>query len=109
MILTTIFLDTLPIFFNHSLAHLTWEVVEGSHFERPSRSIDAFVMPKLLILIGIVLIAVGLAWLVGERFGLGRLPGDILIERGNTKIYLPLMTSLVISVVLSLIFWFFSR
>jgi len=66
-------------------------------------------MPKLLILLGIVLIAVGLAWLAGERLGLGRLPGDIVIERGNVRIYLPLMTSLIVSVVLSLAFWFFSR
>ena len=66
-------------------------------------------MPKALILIGIVLIAVGLAWLVGERFGLGRLPGDIVIERGNTRIYIPIMTSLIISVLLSLILWLVGR
>ena len=47
--------------------------------------------------------------LAGERLGLGRLPGDFLIERGNVKIYIPLMTSLIVSVVLSLLFWFFGR
>ena len=66
-------------------------------------------MPKLLILIGIVLIAVGLAWLAGERLGLVRLPGDIVIERENVRIYIPLMTSLIVSVVLSVVFWLFSR
>ncbi len=66
-------------------------------------------MPKLLILVGIVLIAVGLAWLAGERLGLGRLPGDIVIERENVRIYIPLMTSLIVSVVLSLVFWLFTR
>ncbi len=66
-------------------------------------------MPKLLIIAGIILIAVGLAWLVGERMGLGRLPGDIVIERGNTRIYLPLGTSVLISVVLTLLFWLFGR
>jgi len=66
-------------------------------------------MPKLLIVIGIVLIAVGLAWLAGERLGLGRLPGDIVIERENVRIYIPLMTSLIVSVVLTLVYWFFSR
>jgi Protein of unknown function (DUF2905) len=66
-------------------------------------------MPKLLIILGIVLITVGLVWLVGERFGLGRLPGDIVIEREGVRIYIPLMTSLIVSVVLSLAFWFFSR
>jgi Protein of unknown function (DUF2905) len=66
-------------------------------------------MPKLLIVLGIVLIAVGLAWLLGERLGLGRLPGDIVIERENVRIYIPLMTSLIVSVVLSLLFWLFTR
>jgi Protein of unknown function (DUF2905) len=66
-------------------------------------------MPKLLIIAGIVLIAVGLAWLAGERLGLGRLPGDILIERDNVRIYIPLMTSLIVSVLLSLAFWLLSR
>ena len=66
-------------------------------------------MPKLLIIIGIILIAIGLAWFVGERLGLGRLPGDFVIERGNTRIYLPLTTSIVVSVLLTLLFWFFNR
>ena len=43
-------------------------------------------MPKVLIIIGIILIAVGLAWLAGERLGLGRLPGDYVFERGNVRI-----------------------
>lgn len=66
-------------------------------------------MPKILIIIGIILIAVGLAWLAGERLGLGRLPGDFVVERGNVRIYIPVMTSLIISIVLSLLFWLFGR
>jgi hypothetical protein len=66
-------------------------------------------MPKLIIIAGIVLIAVGLAWLAGERLGLGRLPGDFVIERENVRLYIPLTTSLIVSVVLSLALWFFSR
>ncbi len=73
------------------------------------RSGGGVLMPKILILLGIVLIAVGVAWLLGERLGLGRLPGDIVIEREGLRIYLPLMTSLIISLVLSLVFWFLSR
>ncbi len=65
--------------------------------------------PKILILLGIVLIAVGLAWLLGERLGLGRLPGDIVVEREGLRIYLPLTTSLLISLILSLLLWFLSR
>jgi hypothetical protein len=66
-------------------------------------------MPKLLIGAGVVLILVGLAWLVGERIGLGRLPGDIIIERGNFRFYLPIATSLIISIVLSIALWLFNR
>jgi hypothetical protein len=66
-------------------------------------------MAKVLILIGLALIVVGLIWLAGERLGLGRLPGDIVVERESFKLYLPLMTSLIVSVVLSLLLWLFSR
>ena len=66
-------------------------------------------MPKALIHAGIVLIAIGLAWLAGERLGLGRLPGDFVFERGNLRIYFPLATSILISVVLSLLVWLFGR
>jgi hypothetical protein len=66
-------------------------------------------MPKTLILIGIVLIAAGLVWLLAERLGLGRLPGDIVIERGSMRIYIPLMTSLVVSIVLGVVFWLLGR
>ncbi|HMK90850.1 MAG TPA: DUF2905 domain-containing protein [Methylocystis sp.] len=66
-------------------------------------------MPKLLIVIGAVLILVGLLWLVGERFGLGRLPGDFVFERGNFRFYFPLATSLILSVALSLALYFFKR
>lgn len=66
-------------------------------------------MAKILIILGIVLIAFGLAWLAGERLGLGRLPGDIVIERDGLRIYLPLTTCLIVSLVLSLVLWFFGR
>jgi hypothetical protein len=66
-------------------------------------------MPKLLIGAGLVLIVVGLAWLVGERFGLGRLPGDIVVERGNVRFYVPITTSLIVSVALSLALWLLNR
>jgi hypothetical protein len=57
---------------------------------------------KALIVLGAVLIAAG-------RLGLGHLPGDIVIERGNFRLYLPLGTSLLVSVVLTLIFWVLGR
>ncbi|HSM41930.1 MAG TPA: DUF2905 domain-containing protein [Afifellaceae bacterium] len=66
-------------------------------------------MAKILIVAGIALLVAGLLWMAGERIGLGRLPGDFVIERGSTRIYLPLMTSIIVSVVLSLLFWLFNR
>lgn len=65
--------------------------------------------PKLLILAGLALIALGLLWMIGERFGLGRLPGDMIFERGNLRVYFPLATSLLLSVALSLLLWFLNR
>ena len=66
-------------------------------------------MGKVLIFVGLALAVLGAIWLVGERLGLGRLPGDIVIEREGLRIYLPLMTSLIVSVGLSLLLWLFGR
>lgn len=66
-------------------------------------------MPKLLIALGLALIAAGLLWALGERLGLGRLPGDIMFERGNLRVYIPLATSLLVSVALSVVFWLVNR
>lgn len=66
-------------------------------------------MAKFLIIAGLVMVGLGLLWMVGERFGLGRLPGDIVVERGNFKFYFPLATSLILSVAVSLLLWFFDR
>ena len=64
---------------------------------------------RLLIVAGLVLLAGGLLWPVLTRLGLGRLPGDIAIERGNYRFYFPIVTSLVVSVALTLLFWLFRR
>lgn len=64
---------------------------------------------KALIVVGAVLIGAGLLWLVGSRLGLGHLPGDIVIERENFRLTLPLGTCLLISVVLSVAFWLIGR
>ena len=66
-------------------------------------------MSKLLITVGIVLIIAGIAWPLLQKAGLGRLPGDIVIERENLKLYIPLMTSLIVSAVLTLILWLIGR
>ncbi len=66
-------------------------------------------MSRALIIFGIVLVAAGLLWPFIGRLGLGRLPGDIVIERPGFSFYFPLMTSLIISVVLSVILWLVNR
>jgi hypothetical protein len=66
-------------------------------------------MSRALIIFGIVLIAIGLLWPVISKLGLGLLPGDIVIEHQNFRLYVPIATSLIISVVLSLLLWLFNR
>jgi Protein of unknown function (DUF2905) len=66
-------------------------------------------MARFLIVLGLVILVAGLLWPYLSKLGLGRLPGDIVIERENITFYVPLATGLLLSVVLSLIFWIASR
>jgi hypothetical protein len=65
---------------------------------------------RILIVTGAVLLIAGIAITVLERFtGLGRLPGDIAYRRGNFTFYFPWVTSLVLSLLLTAVMWFFGR
>lgn len=66
-------------------------------------------MSRTLIILGIVMIAVGLLWPWLTRLGLGRLPGDIVIERDKFRFYFPITTSILISLLLTLLFWLFRK
>ena len=66
-------------------------------------------MQKLLISLGVILIVVGLLWPWLQKSGLGRLPGDIVVEKENFSFYFPIVTSIIVSIVLTLLIWFFSR
>ncbi len=66
-------------------------------------------MGKLFIVIGTVLIIVGILLETGVSLPLGRLPGDLRFESGNSKVYIPITSSLLISVVLSLIIYLVRR
>jgi Protein of unknown function (DUF2905) len=66
-------------------------------------------MQRLLIGIGLVLVLAGIAWPLLSRIGLGRLPGDIVIQRGSTSFYFPLVTCIVVSLVLSAVMWLLNR
>jgi hypothetical protein len=64
-------------------------------------------MSRLLIIAGVVLLAIGLLMKLGVP--LGRLPGDIVIRRDNSTFYIPIVTSLILSVVLSILAALFRR
>ena len=66
-------------------------------------------MQRLLIGIGLALVLAGIAWPLLARTGLGRLPGDIMIQRGSTSFYFPLVTCIIVSIVLSALMWLFNR
>lgn len=66
-------------------------------------------MNKTIIYIGILIIIVGLLWPYISKVPLGRLPGDIAIKKEGFQMYFPITTMIVISVVLSILFWFFKK
>jgi DUF2905 family protein len=67
---------------------------------------------RVLVMVGAVIVLTGVALIVAERFPglrLGRLPGDVSVERDRFRFYFPLGTSIVLSIVLSLLFWLLGR
>jgi len=66
-------------------------------------------MARFLIILGLILLVAGLLWPFIAKLGLGRLPGDIVISRGNTTFYIPIVTSIILSVVLSAVLWMLGR
>lgn len=66
-------------------------------------------MSRFLIILGLVILVAGLAWPWLTKLGLGRLPGDIVIERDHFTLYVPIVTGLILSVVLSLALWIVNR
>ncbi|HIS29375.1 MAG TPA: DUF2905 domain-containing protein [Candidatus Avamphibacillus intestinigallinarum] len=59
---------------------------------------------KLLIFVGIILVIVGVIWTI-----IGKLPGDFTFKKGNVTVYFPLMTSVILSVILTLILWLIGK
>jgi Protein of unknown function (DUF2905) len=66
-------------------------------------------MSRLLIGVGVIILLIGITWPWLSRLGLGRLPGDIVIERENFHFYFPLATSIIFSIILSAVLWLLSR
>ncbi|APG93835.1 DUF2905 domain-containing protein [Sinorhizobium americanum] len=66
-------------------------------------------MSRILIIIGLIIVAVGILWPWLTRIGFGRLPGDILIVRENVSIYIPITTGLIVSILLTVVLWLTNR
>jgi hypothetical protein len=66
-------------------------------------------MSKILIIIGLILVALGLLWPLITQLGLGHLPGDIRIERKDFVVYFPIVSCIVVSLLISLVIWLINR
>jgi len=66
-------------------------------------------MQRLLVILGSLVLLAGLAWPWLSRLGFGRLPGDLSIERETWSFHFPLMTSLIVSLVFTLLLWLFRK
>lgn len=66
-------------------------------------------MGKVLIILGIILVIIGLVLEFGIKIPLGRLPGDIRIEKENFSFYFPITTMVLLSILLTLAFWIYQR
>ncbi|KGO35195.1 MAG: DUF2905 domain-containing protein [Desulfoprunum sp.] len=66
-------------------------------------------MGRILVVLGVVLVVIGLAWPWLQKLPFGRLPGDILIKREGFQFFFPLTTCILISIVITLILWLFRK
>lgn len=66
-------------------------------------------MQRALIVIGAILIVIGVAWPWLGKFPLGRLPGDLVVDRGNFKLYVPITSMLLVSAIISVVLWLLRR
>lgn len=66
-------------------------------------------MQRLLIGLGVVMVLAGVLWPFLARLPFGRLPGDIMVDKPGLKVFAPFTSMLILSIVLSLLFWLFRR
>lgn len=62
-------------------------------------------MQKILIIIGILVLTTGILWTWISKLPIGRLPGDIIIDKPGLKVYIPITTMILVSVIVSVILW----
>ena len=77
------------------------------HEESDTDRGSGFVMQKILIYIGLIIIVIGILWPFLKEIPIGRLPGDIVYRKGNFNFYFPIVTCLVVSLIVTIIFKFF--
>ena len=94
------------IYSDFAFGGLVWQLIEGRAVE-PISVCD--VMAKILIIVGLVIVAVGVLWPILTHLGLGNLPGDVRIERKGFVFHFPIVTCIVISAVVSIIIWLLNR
>lgn len=66
-------------------------------------------MQRTLIVVGLLIVAAGLLWPWFTRLGLGRLPGDIVVQRDSFTFYFPITTCIVVSLAVTLVLWLFRK
>jgi hypothetical protein len=66
-------------------------------------------MQRTLVILGVILLIAGLLWPWLGKLPLGRLPGDIVIDRPDFKLYIPITTMVLVSAALTLLMWLFRR
>ena len=66
-------------------------------------------MQRTLIVVGLMLLVIGLLWPWLGKLPFGRLPGDIVVEREQFRLYVPITSMVLLSLLLSLLFWLFRR
>jgi len=76
---------------------------------KPDGEARSMNIAKGLILVGIGLVIIGVLWPLGERIGLGRLPGDIVVRGRRSTFYFPLATCLLLSILFSVLLRLFQR
>ena len=71
--------------------------------------IDKRNMQRILIILGVIILIVGFLWPWIIKLPIGKLPGDIIIDKPNFKVYIPITSMIIISLLLTLIFWLFKK
>jgi len=66
-------------------------------------------MQKILIVLGILVLAAGILWPWISKLPIGRLPGDIIIDKPGLKVYIPITTMILVSVIVSIVLWLFRK